>query len=1208
MNFDLAATPLHMGVSRLEASAGTGKTFTLAGLFLRLLLEYKVSPREILVVTFTEAATAELRDRIRLRLSEALAVLEGQPTEDALLARLAGQTQSQRKAAVASLRNAIEVFDLVSIHTIHGFCQRTLQDSAFESGILFDMELVPDQENLIRKTAADYCRRQWHGGDELMASVVLQAKLDPDVLARLLRQYLTYPDLELVTVLPTRPTTILAQEIRAGYQRCLESLGNLETGCRQIADFFLREPKWAVKEHAKRETIEHHAASLQTSVLGAGFWDAVDFFSISAVRRDTGKGKHMPSPTPCLFEHCETLSRLIDEYTTAHRLAFLRAAREELGRAKQEAKQQSYDDLISRVASALESPSGAALARSVRRRYRAALIDESQDTDPLQWKIFERVFASSQDHWLYLIGDPKQAIYAFRGADVNTYLQAAATAQHAYSLGTNWRSESALVGAVNALFGAAGENTAFLQEGIDFEPAQPGPRADSEPLSLDRGQRLPPFQVWCWEETNGTVSTGAAQRRLPGVVATEISRLLRNDSQLGRRRLQPRDMAILVESHRQARWMQSALHDLGIPSVEQATESVFDSDEARELQWILAAILTPGREAAVKSALTTDTLGLNATRLLALTAEETAWQARLRAFAEYHQAWEQHGVFSMFMQLFRQEHVIENLLCFRNAERRITNLLHLAELLETTSKAEHLGPSRLAQWLEERRNAHATAAEAHQLRLESDEDAVQIVTIHRAKGLEYPIVFCPFVSKDAKLRQIQVRRAKVMDLVLCHDETTGKLIWDLSPIPDQARVRLATREQLAEKIRLLYVALTRARNRCYLVSARYTRNKSTALAWLLRRSHAVPDNPVEILEADPVVPGEGKSRWLDIAATATDQCGGRQAIAVNDLPTEEGAPWVTPDTPPASLQARSCARSIEPSWFFSSFSSLAGQVSSRLAATSESGLPDHDEFTAPLEPEAVIEEAVVSGTGMFALPAGARTGDCLHRILERFDFENPSEETTQSLIRDELEASHLSSDTHAAAVAEMLERLRRVPLDPGIPNLTLARVPTGQRLTELEFHFPTARLDAGRILGLIRSPRGHGGEVAAPVSMTRPRAFLKGYLDLVFGFEGRYYIIDWKSNLLGQRTEDYSREAMKDEILLHCYDLQYHIYTLALDEFLRRRVPGYDFELHFGGVYYIFLRGLDSNRPELGVFHDRPTAETIHDLASILGTFAGARS
>jgi len=1201
MTFDLVNTPLDLGVTRLEASAGTGKTFALAGIFLRLLVEEKIPASDILVVTFTEAATAELRDRIRRRLAEALLALEGKFTEDKLLLALVARTHDRREAAINSLRNALEIFDLISISTIHGFCQRTLQDNAFESGSLFNVELVADQSGLIREIAADYFRRQVYSGGGLLVSIALHQKLTPDVFAALLKRFLTYPELKLLPAAPPRPPAEVVADLKTAFAKCATEWAMLAPHRETLLDYFAPEKKWATKEHAKRDAIAKMMVKLDDGFvagkLSTEIWDALEFFSVSAIRKDIGKKKEMPEPQPTLFDACEKPVSLAAEYALAQRLDFLNTAGENLSKRKQEAKQQSYDDLISRLATALAGSSGSALANSVRKKFRVALIDESQDTDPLQWKIFRAIFAASPAHRLYLIGDPKQAIYGFRGADVNTYLQAAETAKAKYSLDTNWRSEAALVNAVNTIFKSAGETTAFVEEQISFAPVQAAQQADAQPIVFPPdGNRPPPFQVWSWSAANGSLSAKSAQKVLPAAVAAEVSRLLRAEVRIGESRLNPRDIAVLVESHRQAGWVQKALHDLQIPSVEKAMDSVFESDEARELQWILAAILHPGREAGVKCALTTDALGLNGNQLQELTSSEILWQTRLQEFAEFRGSWERDGFYFMFSQLLRREKVVENLLRFADAERRITNVLHLAELLEAASRAAHLGPARLVQWLEKRRASDEATAEEFQLRLESDDDAVQIVTVHRAKGLEYPVVFCPFVAKDASLRPIKSGGQKVMTAVLFHDPTTNELTWDLNSPPDEKHERQATKELLAEKVRLLYVALTRARHRCYLVSAPYARGKSTALAWLLNGRREQLSDPVAFLEAQPANPADWKNHWLALAEKSP------AAIAVADVPLEPGDPWLPEKSTAPELAPKSCAREIRPAWFLSSFTQLSQQAFAPHEAAAPD-LPDYDAAAVQPKPADMVEP---EATGIFALPAGARTGDCLHQILEQFDFASSEAATTTALVKQQLQAFGLAEPSHVVAVSEMLERLRQTPLDSKNPNFTLARISRAQRLSEMEFHFPTGALDAEQLVKLIRDPKSASTKHSA--KSPHSEGFLKGFIDLIFEFDGRFYIVDWKSNSLGHRVEDYSQAAMRCEIVARGYDLQYHLYAVALDKYLRARLVGYDYEKYFGGVRYIFLRGVTPEKPELGIFHDRPSAGKIAALAARLGNFAEVKS
>ena len=1196
--FDPATTPLGTGITRLEASAGTGKTYALAGLFLRLLVEEKIPADKILVVTFTEAATAELRDRIRKRLIEALRVFQGETSLDPFLMAVRGKPETDVDSALQLLRDALEMFDLVSIHTIHGFCQRTLQDSAFESGILFDVELVANQEGLVREVATDYFRRQIHQMDPLLASVAIEKGVTPEVLSRMLQRMLTFPELQLETGEVGGDVEQAERAVADGFAACVAAWRNLDSRREEISEFFQARPVWTRGDHAKPNRVlaemQALSACLEPDTMCTLMWDAIAFFAMSAVEEDVRKGKAMPEAPPGLlelFRSCEALSGSTVDYALAHRLAFLRGAQSEISQRKQQAKQQSFDDLITGLASALDGQSGEALARSVREKYRVAMIDEFQDTDPLQSKIFTRIFGDGTGRRLVLIGDPKQAIYGFRGADVHAYLKAAESGEP-YSLDTNWRSETALVRAINTVFENAGKKNAFVESGITFDPVKSGGTADREALTID-GVREAPLQVWSWAPEKG-VPAGWAGEQLPGSVAAEISRLLRSDSRLGATRvLRPRDVAVLVESHRQATRMQEALHALGIPGVEQAMESVLESQEAREVQWLLEAILKPGSEHRVKAALTTDLLGWSGNRLHDLVVQEESWQQQLQCFAGYLDTWRTAGFYPMFIAVLREEGVIENLLRFSDGERRITNLLHLSELLATAGATRHLSPEAVVQWLESERLSGRKAPESFQLRLESDEDAVQIVTIHRSKGLEYPVVFCPFVLKDATLKPLKDENGRfaLKEVVLFHHPETGALTWDLGHIPEESHRELASREQLAENVRLLYVALTRACHRCYLVNAAYQttskKTRTTALDWLLRSSVNTGSDTTDLLEPLAYKPDEWKP--MQEALFSVRDSEGIVPIAVSELDVTPGTPWQPIGEGDPALTPRVCSRAIPPGWNLSSFSQLS--TSSSGAHASEEELPDRDRDAGTPG----TAEAEVAAEGIFALPKGARTGDCLHQLLEEFDFTRPMDGPGGDRVGRVL--SIYGIPEHAPAVVGMLDRLRHVPLDTGRPEFRLENVPTDRQRTEMEFHFPVCSVDGPRLVRLIRRARAADEDADGPGAV----GFLKGFIDLVFEFEERFYILDWKSNWLGNRVEDYGPEAMARAVQEHQYDLQYHLYALALHKYLRVRLPGYRWATHFGGIRYLFVRGIDPDRPELGVFHGEVTAETLARLSEVLG-------
>jgi exodeoxyribonuclease V beta subunit len=1211
MPFDPIKTQLNNGVMCLEASAGTGKTFSLAGIFLRLLLEEKIAPTEILVVTYTKAATAELRGKIRERLREALAVFqEAKISEDELLKSLWNGKKVNKADAIQRLKLALELIDQVSVDTIHAFCQRTLQAQAFESGILFDMELVPDQTNLFQELAADYFRKHIYQQDFSLAAVATSQGITPDVLAKMLKLFVTHHDLQINSLPAARPVDAVACEMKKQLKKLLDALGKIckSEDAKLIFVSYFTENDW-VKGTVKqanplkiRAALSILEAFYATSIPPVQMWDnAVRFFSKSAIAGVTKAKANRPSPEPELFAICEAILSLPAEYALAHRISFLQWADDELALRKQKAKRQSYDDLIVRLADALDGKSGQSLADSVRKQYKVALIDEFQDTDPQQWKIFKSIFGGSAAHRLFLIGDPKQAIYGFRGADVTTYVQATTESEAAnrHDLGTNWRSEEALVTAVNTVFESGGTEV-FVEDRIGFAPVGSAKKADEKPFMIG-GTRPAPFQVWCWDSEGKAVGTGEAKKQLPVSVAAEISRLLRDDScQVAGRHIQPKDFAVLVESHAQASAVKKTLQQLLIPAVEMATESVLESDEARELQWILMGILDSGRDHLVKSALTTDTMGWMAGALLKCASDQNDWQDILLHFKSYRKDWEQEGFFYMFQNLLRSEKIFEKLLRFPDGERRITNLLHLGELLEDASKAQHLNPLRLLRWFESRRLSDEAAPEEYQLRLESDEDAVRIVTIHASKGLEYPVVFCPFFQKDASLRPITNDNNKqvIKQTVLCHDPQTNQMIWDLSVEPESEHVRRAQKELLAEKMRLFYVALTRAKNRCYLVSAPYAKNKSTPLAWLLHpnKSAGLKDPVAACGEKEAQNPATWKNWWSGIANRQ------RAAIKVDELPVEVGGKWTQQKKEAEIFEARACERDkITQAWYLTSFSNLSKHILPGGVMMDAVDEPDHD-ASAP-EPALPAEEGQATPpAGIFALPGGTRTGDCLHKILEKFDFaESATSKKNDTLVKGMMKAFGFAKEEQVKAVADMLDRLRQTPLDPDDKNFTLEQIPAKDRLVELEFNLKATNCDGSK---LVRAIRGESNMDGQSGTSDKVHNYLKGFVDLIFKFGDKFYVLDWKSNHLGNRIEDYNVEAMQKEICECYYDLQFHLYGLALHKHLSLRLKGYDFEKHFGGVRYVFLRGLMPERPDLAIYRYRPGKDVIENLDKLLSPLA----
>jgi exodeoxyribonuclease V beta subunit len=1118
VEFNLLRTPIGEGTMLIEASAGTGKTFTIAGLVLRLLVERPdLTIQRILVTTFTDLATAELRGRIRGVLRAGFAGFSSGASGDPLIAGLL-EAHPARAAAASRLHDALVDFDEAPIHTIHAFCRRVLADSAFETGALFDTQLVTNQTDLLREVVHDFWRSHFYGGEALSALLAVKNRITPEHLLRRLNEVTRN---SLLRVLPERWRPF--PEIAAEIEQTLRELGQVwrkeEPAIRRL---FLAEHGWAKGIYAKPAemalVLEQIAVCLCGSKRTIEQIESINCLARSAIDAGVKAGKK-PPPRREVFEACEHLLRLEHEFSTAVWAEFFHWARAQLRERKEKQNLFFYDDLLTRVDAALAAPGGTALAQLIREKYGAVLIDEFQDTDPVQYRIFSRIYRGSPGPVAF-IGDPKQAIYAFRGADVFTYMEAAAAAGRKFTLTTNRRSESSLVEAVNAIFT---HEDPFLLEAIRFEPVLPGPDADKAPLRIG-GKLEPPFYLWCAEAVDD----------LPRHVASKIVRLLDSRATIGEEPLAPRHLAVLTSTNEQATEIQTALRARRIPSVLYSSGNVFRSAEARELRDVLAAVAQPGYEKFVRAALCTDALGCTGNDLDAFTRDEPAWEREFLRFQQHHEIWRERGFIQMLRHLAVEHGVRQRLLAFPDGERRLTNFLHLAELLHAACVQERLGMTGLLKWLgEQMQGTRFAEREEHELRLESDEHAVKIITVHKAKGLQFDVVFCPFAG--------WFRREPPE---LFHDPTAqNRLTLDLSD-PKAHRAE-REREGRAELLRQFYVALTRAKHRCTMI-------------W----------RP----------PGRG-----DDESAPAHLLGGRTEfppqIRTGPLPCLTEEKWEPPSAPAGDLKARDLTVAIDRDWGVTSFSRL---ISGRETDPLDEG---------PLAEPTADEE--MSPSGIHGFPKGTRAGTCLHEILEKVDFNNLAG-------MPEIAAARLQNygiADYDEIVVDTVRQLAALPLSDGARQFRLSDVPNDSRIAELEFSFPVTSLTMAKlaeVFGVGEMPLRIERLQVQPIS-----GFMNGFIDLVFEDGARFYFADWKSNWLGPASQAYHPAAIRAEMQRNFYLLQLSLYSVALHRYLALRRPGYDFEQHFGGAFYIFLRGIDPAQPGNGVFFQRPARAFVEKLSRI---------
>ena len=849
---------------------------------------------------------------------------------------------------------------------------------------------------------------------------------------------------------------------------------------------------------------------------------------------------------------------------------FLLAARAGLAEKKRRSGQQTYDDLLVDLDRALAGPAGPRLVESLRARYRIALVDEFQDTDPLQLRIFTRIFGTAERPLIF-VGDPKQAIYGFRGADVFAYLEARARADAGYALLDNRRSDPPLLAAVNELFARP---LPFLLDGMPYEAARPADMTRAVLDIADECDKSAPLTLWTMQAPQGAKSftKEAARAMAAEAVAADIARLLRlgasGQATLDGRALCGGDIAVLVRKHHEGDAVRAALARHGIASVSGGGGSVWHSDEAAEIERLLLAVADPAREGLVRAALAMVLLGADAARLAAWrddTDHDGAWSERLERFHDDLLLMRERGFMAMWRRLLRREEVVARVLARPDGERRLTNYRHLAELLQAAEQGAALDAEGLARHIVRQRDA--PEGEEGQLRLESDAHLVRIVTLHAAKGLQYPVVYCPMLwlgpEEDDKGWPVLAHR----DGAACLDFGSDELA--------ALRAR-ADRESAAEELRLAYVALTRAEHRCVVAWGKVNNCVRSPLAWLLFGPREEVDRDPRAWLADWLAQCNGCDETEALRALEARLDG---ALRVMPLPADGVAP-VAAEEAATSLQPRVFAGRIPAPWRVQSFSSLAAQLSEEAESADRdtlevrSAVAPAPSLLAPLArnlgslPPTGGASAWGGPTPTFSsihdFPRGTRAGSCLHALFERIDFQQPL--TVGPL--GPVAAAVLEEFGYAPEWRPVLERLAgdvlATPLNTA--GLKLADLPRGERLVELEFAFP------------LGSPADRAG-------------YMKGFIDLVFRHEGRWYIVDWKSNWL----EDYGPAALEAAMQAHRYDLQQRIYAAALQRALALREPLHDWEASFGGVFYLFLHGMRPGSTG-GVHYSRPKLDEIAEF------------
>ncbi|GAA3919733.1 exodeoxyribonuclease V subunit beta [Litoribacillus peritrichatus] len=1226
--------PLH-GSRLIEASAGTGKTFTITGLYLRLLLghgsdqgtgqgtgtahEKPLTVDQILVVTFTEAATQELKDRIRLRIRAAREAFGLGSTTDPFINDLLRDI-SDHKTAFDMLRAAERQMDEAAIFTINGFCMRMLQQHAFESGNFFSVTMCEDDREIKLVAVKDYWRSFFYELSPALINVVLSCWKNPEALS-----------LEIGKFLSEKPIRFIEEhsvdDLEAEHAVNLVRIGDFKSTLKEHFGA-LAEGITKAAENKQLDGRSYSKRHLPGWIASVRSWleQPIENYYLPKELEHFGKIKlELKTKKPLNFDldTAEVIQNFIDsppELSTKLKQHAIRNARKIYAKHKRKHRLLTFDDQITGLVSALSDPqSGDAFAERLRTQFPVAMVDEFQDTDPSQYQIFERVYGGQAKQGLFMIGDPKQAIYAFRGGDIFTYMRARRAVSSHYTLDTNWRSSADMVRSVNAVFECS-VNPFIYKNDIPFDPVKPNGNAVNMSWALE-GSIQPAMTLWRPDEQNVFSKDSEYLDYMTQATANEIASLLTaSDKGLltltknaqEAQALKPSDIAVLVRNFNQANRIRAALSDRGIASVYSSDRSsVFEQDEARVVLRLLKGFQSPDNDKTLKSALGSHLFGLSALELERFNVDEHAWEKVVSKFQRYRLVWLQQGILPAFRQLIFDFDLAIKLRKQVNGERRLTDFLHLTELLQQQSKSLE-SQFALIRWLEERILTPNQNAKEQQLRLESEQNLVKVVTYHKSKGLEYDFVFAPYLA--------YYYPSNFSEISISHNEQ-GDAVVDVAGEAKDA----AEKERLAEDIRLLYVVLTRSVYACFLglpglmagtkkkpdpqICPKYV--AATGLGYLLARTET-DSNEIQLL---PETVEDKVSRWCSASNIAV------VAPKVADVVLYTSQKQVYAD-----LEYASFSGDVESNWWVTSYSRLASAHVDYDASLEVKGYED---------PKDSASDELLDGFQVHAFPKGAEAGTFLHTLFEELVYEECETEESYQLIFDLLQADNLGMELVNQALPKyVLSRMDEVqqaeakqsvlaswtqvlhqmamnvlsaPLNQrNGSNIApvLRKTKASQRLVEMEFLIPiTEPITCDQVNGIVEQD-ALSKNAQQGLSFGQVQGMLKGFIDLTFESEGKFYVLDWKSNYLGADSSFYTQGAMAEAMLDHRYDFQYLLYTLALHRYLRVRIKDYDYEEHIGGAYYVFLRGVEQDASR-GVFFTKPDKSVIEQLDQL---FAGIKT
>ena len=1213
------------GKHLIEASAGTGKTYNITRIYLRLLLERKLPVEKILVMTFTKDATQELKGRIDSTIREALNHWTSLVETDDFYQAIAARVPEQE--ALFLLKKALLFLDESAIYTIHGFCQRVLNEHAFGTKTSFDACLESDLSDIVEQACQDWYRSLAVNSSENFLLLAEFWQTPAHFLSSFAKAIYQTSILDVLTVEDI--TATFQQQI----QSALESLKNQQTLIYQGLIDNQKAANQTVRITEYNELIQWLSELLLAPQQNFGKMPT-SFYNGTRYAKSALKQELLAvfEPVKDVRTSYEGFAKSIAQ---AKAFELVRAGiyqiRLTIKKQKQQLNVLGFDDLISNLAEALTA--NATLAKRIQQDFPVALVDEFQDTDPAQFTILNALYPQeatteineqlASEPALFMIGDPKQAIYGFRGGDVFAYLAAKEHCQQQWLMDTNWRSSKHMIAGYNRLFygaelgaergGELTQNTDVFGYQIPYLPVKASPKAKAELAANDNYQAL---QFIHFDTDNTDKAVPQSFRATMAVwCANEIERLLNIGIDKASVQLKAQDIAILVRDGTEAKEIKLALEQLGLSSVYLSNRSdLFETAQSKQLLILLKGILYCDNDRLFSAALISPLLGYHPAAFYQLQQNEFAWQTLKFTFEELRKHWTQKSFMSMALKLMHEHFSING----NEQDRVLTNVLHLFELLQIASQ-RHRQPHELIFWLEQHVNGQTDLTET-ELRLDSDDDIIKIVTQHGSKGLEYPVVFIPFASRYKHPLKLG---NKNIHLIEYHDQAK-KLHISLDGSEHAKSLMVA--ENQAETIRLLYVAITRAEQRCYVLTTDFDNAHLSPIGATLHLSKEVSlQQQLQCL---------AQAEGIGLATITVDNIA-NAALSNADVATKIDRTKSAKAKP--TITVASFTSKIERDWWLSSFSALTRHTSHQGIST-----PDRDQ-NMQTDGQDVAHEVIEqlreqeSYLMRFRIAKGAQTGNFLHDVFEVLDFAKPNWQ--ESLKKAMIKYHYLLDGFSEKEFIDWLTDILNTPLpailsanidskkydskkydseddkdDIASVSLTLASLTKHKTLREAEFYFPMENASMSGLVNLLSDHRNnnyrsnkntqnqHGRVNDSTAQINLPlyrklKGMMHGFIDLIFEANGKFYLCDYKSSHLGDDFSAYQFDKLQQHIEANYYDLQYLIYSLALHRYLQGQLADYEPNKHFGGVYYLYLRGMTAqNSKQTGVYFNPLSVEQLNNL------------